>query len=61
MDASVRTRVVSWNDAAEMNESVERDASEEIEDPDHSASVQILSRAVIPHNIGCAVAGRPPA
>ena len=26
MDASVRTRVVSWNDAAEMNESVESDA-----------------------------------
>jgi len=26
IDASVRTRVVSWNDAAEMNESVESDA-----------------------------------
>src|SRR5438093_5190617 len=26
MDASVRTRVVSWNDAAEMNESVESEA-----------------------------------
>src|SRR3954453_14801043 len=26
MDASVSTRVVSWNDAAEMNESVESDA-----------------------------------
>ena len=26
MAASVRTRVVSWNDAAEMNESVESDA-----------------------------------
>jgi hypothetical protein len=26
IEASVRTRVVSWNDAAEMNESVESDA-----------------------------------
>jgi len=26
MEASVSTRVVSWNDAAEMNESVESDA-----------------------------------
>src|SRR5438876_10931291 len=26
MEASVRTRVVSWNDAAEMNESVESEA-----------------------------------
>jgi hypothetical protein len=26
IDASVRTLVVSWNDAAEMNESVESDA-----------------------------------
>ena len=26
IDASVSTRVVSWNDAAEMNESVESDA-----------------------------------
>ena len=26
IDASVRTRVVSWNEAAEMNESVESDA-----------------------------------
>jgi hypothetical protein len=29
IDASVRTRVVSWNDAAEMNESVESDALDE--------------------------------